>query len=276
MSGPTGALRLLLPGLSGAGVVASRTAVHWLVPGGLLIGLVYVGLYRASWRIFGEVAHVRLMPALVVWLVDATLLGLALNMGAVRTIDRWAELRHGSGAADSVSPVLERTLGLVGVIALVIVLVVKFVLWTAIPEGIAGWPADWRRYLNFLYPRPVFRPLILAPMWGRWGLLLAGGIARAAPQPGGSVVGLSGGRSPAVVLGWFLVPLVITAVYCGRGGRWMIGCIIGLLVLGTTFLVAVMAARRFAGHTRFTIYAAAFVAEVTFLACYLAAAQRIY
>jgi hypothetical protein len=113
-------------------------------------------------------------------------------------------------------------------------------------------------------------------MWGRWALILAGNIGRTAPHEADNIAGLAGRRSPAVVFGWFLVNLALTVVYCGRQGRWMIGCVIGLAVLGVTFLFAVVAARRFSGQTRFTVYAAAFVAEVVFLLFYLAASQRIY
>ena len=262
-------LRLLLPGLGKVPGGASVAAVHWLVPGGLLIGLAYVGLYRASWRIFGEVAGVRLMPALAIWLLDVVLCGLPLLLGAARTVDRWGERGENPTASPS-------RLGQAGTIGLLVLLILKLVLWTALSPGIAGWPADWRRYFNFAYPRPVLRPLILAPMWGRWGLILAASIGRTAPAEGGPIAGLSGARSPAVVLGWFVPVLALTAVYCGRHGRWMIGCIIGLAVLGVTFLFAVVSARRFSGHTRYTVYAAALLSEASFLIFYLAACQRIY
>jgi hypothetical protein len=241
--------------------------VHWLVPGGLLIGLIYVGLYRGCWRVFGEVAGVRLIPAVAVWMLDAALLGCPMFLGAARTADRWG---RPDGSPDDARQ------GIAGQVALVVLLVFKLALWMAIPQGIAGWPVDWRRYLNFLYPYPVYRPLILAPLWGRWGLILAGSIARTAPTAARAPTGLSATASPAVVLGWFVVNLAVTAIYCGRHGRWMIGCIIGLAVLGVTFLFAVLAARRFSGRTRFTVYAAGGLAEIVFLVGYLAASQRIY
>lgn len=269
-SGLRTALGLLLPGLSGSDGRGSSAAIHWLVPAGLVIGLIYVGLYRGCWRVFGEVSGVRLMPAAAVWLLDVALFGLPMFLAAARTADRW-------GATDQPGdPAGDGRLGTAGLVALIVVLILKLALWTAIPQGVAGWPMDWRRHLNFLYPRPVFRPLILAPLWGRWGLMLAGSIGRTAPAQGRSVAGLSGAASPVVVLGWFIVNVVVTAIYCGRHGRWMIGCIIGLVVLGVTFLFAVLAARRFSGHTRFTIYASAALAEIVFLIAYLAASQRIY
>jgi len=263
------ALGLLLPGFGRPSGPGSAAAVHWLVPGSLLIGLIYVGLYRASWRIFGEVGQVRLMPALAVWLADVSFLGLLMVLGAARTVDRWGGARKDLAGGPG-------WLGLAGMIALFVLLIFKLALWTAIPVGVAGWPGDWRRFFNFAYPRPVFRPLLLAPMWGRWGMILAAGIGRTAPAEGGAIPGLLGARSPVVVVGWFLLVAGLTAVYCGRGGRWMIGCMIGLAVLGVTFLFAVIAARRFSGHTRFSVYAAALVSEVAFLIFYLAASQRIY
>ncbi|MHC4063380.1 MAG: adenosylcobinamide-GDP ribazoletransferase [Planctomycetota bacterium] len=263
------ALRLLVPGLGRPSLKCSAGAVHWLVPGGLLIGLLYVGLFRASWRIFGEVSGVRLMPALAVWLVDVVLFGQLMLRGAAGTIDKWAGDRESGGAA-------AMWIGQAGMIGLFVLLILKLGLWTALPAGVEGWPGDWRRFFNFAYPRPVLRPLILAPVWGRWGMILAAGIGRTAPAEGGPIAGLSGARSPAVVLGWFLPVLGLSAIYCGRHGRWMIGCIIGLAVLGVTFLFSVVSARRFSGHTRFTVYAAGLLSEIAFLVFYLAASQRIY
>ncbi|MCP4246893.1 MAG: hypothetical protein GY778_07575 [bacterium] len=265
----TAAANLLLPGRCVLGV-GPRTSLHWLVPGGLVIGMLYVGLFRASWRVFGEVGGVRLMPALAVWLADGMVFGLVMFLGAARTVDRWKE-RDVSVSADAAP-----SLGQVGLTALFVLLIVKLVLWCALPEGVAGWPADWRRHFNFAYPRPVLRPLILAPLWGRWALILAAGIGRRAPGAEPPNQTPAQPPSPIAVLGWFLPILALTAVYCGRQGRWMIGCIIGLAVMGVAFLFAVISSRRFLGHTPFTVLATGLVTETTFLVCYLAASQRIY
>jgi len=300
-AGLRAALSLLVPGFSRPRAWDERmdrppaaeaaSAIHWLVPLGLLMGLIYVGLFRAAWRLFGEVGGVRLMPAVAVWLADAVFLGWYLVYGVARTADSWS-----SGAKNNWEPEDERScaarkaetgrpavgathgigLGLVGLVALFAVMLVKLALWTSLPEGISGWPADWRRSLNFAYPRPVFRPLLLAPIWGRWAILLAAGIGRTAPSSAETLPGLSGVRSPLPVLGWFAALLLLTSVYCGRHGRWMIGCVIGLAVLGVTFLFCVVTARRFSGHTRATVFAAGLVSESFFLICYLAASQRIY
>ena len=263
------ALGVLLPLGGRVRGAASSGAVHWLIPGGLAIGLIYVGLYRASWRVFGEVAGVRLMPAVIVWLADVGLFGLLMIAGFARTAERWPTPQPRSGDWS------DRGFTLAGALALSVLVLLKLALWVAIPEGIAGWPTNWRRYFNFMYPWPVFRPLILAPLWGRWGLLLAGGVGRAAPlEP--PPAGLPGGTSLSAVLGWLVVVTGLTAIYSGRHGRWMIGCIISLGVLGVTFLFAVLSTRRFGGRTGFSVYGAALVAEVAFLLGYLAASQHIY
>jgi hypothetical protein len=112
-------------------------------------------------------------------------------------------------------------------------------------------------------------------MWGRWALILASGVGPPSPHQQ-NWIGLPRRKPIAGTLGWFVAVTLLTAVYCGRHGRWMSGCIISLAVLGTTFVCAVVTARRFSGHTRFTVYASALVAEVTFLLAYLAASQHIY
>ena len=186
-------------------------------------------------------------------------------VGAARTAGAWRPggwLAGGGQSGADRDPALE----LGGVLAVAVLVALKLALWAAVPEGIAGWPADWRRYFNFLYPWPVFRPLILAPLWGRWALILASGVGRAAPGQGGAVT-VPVRSSLSGVLGWLVALTVLTAIYCGRHGQWMIGCIIGLAVLGCTFLFAVLTSRRFGGHTRASVYAAGLSSRQIYKAC---------
>ncbi len=252
---------------------AAPLALHWLVLRGLLAGVLYTGLYRASWRLFGEVAGVRLMPALTIWLLDVVWFSSLAILAVGKAADQWAANDDGK-LLDAKSD--QPSLPSIGILALVVLLILKLTLWTALPTGIEGWPTDWRRHFNFLYPRPVLRPLVLAPMWGCWALILAKGVGRPSVKHDTQPSGADDSPSPQLVLGWFMGATALTALFCGRHGRWMIGCIIGLVVLAVTFVFCVAAARRFSGHTRFTVLAASQVSQVTFLAAYLVAAQYIY
>jgi hypothetical protein len=179
--------------------------------------------------------------------------------------------RSGEGKLDPIN----RTPELAGMMALAILLALKLGLWVSLPNEAAYWHGDWRRIFNPFLPRPLYRPLILAPLWGRWGLMLAAGIGRTAAS-GRGLAGVSGFASPGAILGWFGLNLVLTAAYCSGQGKWMIGCMISLAVMGVAYFFSAAAARRFSGQREVTIYATAMVAELAFLIGYLALSQHIY
>ena len=264
-------MRLGRQPVSGRG--AAR-ACHWFVFLGLFIGLVYTGVYRAVWRQFGEVRSLPLMPATAVWLLDVGLLGALFYCGAARTIGKVARQ---SPRADG--PVGGRPDGYpIEILVLVILAVLKLVLLIAIPQGISGWPGpgDWRSHFNWMYARPHYRPLILAPMWGRWAMLLVGSIGRLRAPSDAGLSRFCGSLSATRVLLWMVPVTVLTSVYCGRHGRWVFGCIIACTVLAGTYLYGVIAARRQGGQTRDSILGAALIGELIFFIAYEAFAAHIY
>jgi len=265
------ALSLVLPfaGAQEYDPLAPASGRRWLVPIGLAIGLVYAALYRAAWRFFGESEGIRLMPAVAVWLLDVALCGSVLMFGAARVAQRIATR---SVPPDPAVPVLLS----VGTVVFVVVCTLKLMLWIAIPHGVSTWPGIWGSTLNFAYPHTFYRPLILAPMWGRWGVLLAAGLGRPAPHADPLVRGLMVRQSPATVLAWFLPVAVLTAVYCGYNAKWMYGAVIALGVMGVTYLYGVAVAYRLTGQSRDTLRAAGLIAELTFLILYTGFSVRVY
>jgi cobalamin synthase len=272
LSGLWSALHLLLPIRRGDPVdeAAATRAIHWIVPIGVVTGLVYACLYRGSWRCFGEVHGIRLMPAACVWIADLALLGCVLWIAAARVFGRLLRPSRPSCSPPTNEP------GLVLLAPLVILAGLKLVLWVAIPEGVSTWPGIWGSALNFAYPHAFYRTLILAPIWGRWGVVLAANLGRCDPAADGLTRGLTAQQSPQRVLGWFIPITALTAVYCGYNGKWMVGCVIALAVLGTTYLFGVFAGRRLGGQNRDTLLAAGLVAELSYLIVSAGLSARIY
>jgi cobalamin synthase len=248
---------------------SAARGTRWLVPAGLVIGLVYAALYRAAWRFFGETEGIRLLPALAVWLLDVSLCGSVLILGAARVAQR-VSTRAAPPEPAAIAVVS------VGTVVFVVLCTLKLMLWIAIPQGVSTWPGIWGSAMNFAYPHALYRPLILAPIWGRWGVLLAAGLGRPAPHSDALVRALMSRQSSFRVLAWFVPIAVLTAIYCGYNARWMYGAVIALGVMGLTYLYGVAAAYRLTGQSRDTLRAAGFVAELTFLILYTGFSVRIY
>ncbi len=269
------ALRFLLP-LKESGSndpSAWRRARYWFLPIGLAIGLAWAGAFRGVWRVYGEeVTSLRLVPAAAVLMVDILLLlGYSLFAGLAATVNELAEPRTRLESHEQAPPALRTP----AVLVLLVALVLELVFVSALRTGSYWWPSDWRRFLNFAYPNLIYRPLILAPIWGRWAVLLASSVGRVAPRASAEAGGLSKAVGPRFVLVSFLFPLGLTAVYCSRERNLVIGVIISLVVLATTFGLSVFIARRGGGQTRRSMLAAGKVAELVFLGAFVALSGTI-
>ncbi|MBN1344592.1 MAG: hypothetical protein JXQ73_18015 [Phycisphaerae bacterium] len=262
------ALRFLLPlgGLPMANAASWRRAAIWFVPIGMVIGLMWVGVFRAVWRLYGEeVTSLRLVPAAAVVIVDVCFLGYSLLAGLTTTVNALTGSRHAREPENDVTA----PLAMPAVIVLLLTIVLELVFLSALRTGAWWWPQDWRSYLNFAYPRLIYRPLFLAPLWGRWAVLLAASVGRVATRSRPEAVGLSAALTPTFVLVSFLFPLTLTAVYCSRSGNIILGTIIALAVLGLTFVASVIIARRGGGQTWRSMLAAGKIAEIIFLAAFV-------
>jgi hypothetical protein len=241
-------------------------AASWVVPLGVFIGLAWVGVFRISWRVYGEAGNIRVIPALAMVLVECLLTGPFLALGLARTAHLLTGATPLAPAGDPKAP-----LSPVGTLVLCLTLLTEWVLIASIKVETPWWPSleDWRSNFNFMYPTPVYRPLLLAPIWGRWGILLAASIGRTARGADNAVVGLCESMHPARLLRQSILPVVLTAIYSARGGNFMIGPIMALLVFAATYIVAVIMAHRGGGQSADAL-AAGQVAQLAFLAVYRA------
>lgn len=262
-------MRYLMPlGSIGSSLPPSSYAAAsaWIVPIGLMIGLAWAGLFRITWRVYGETAGLRLVPSLSIVLLECVFTGVFLIFGVVRTFHVLVGRRPLTERVDPLMPLSPHA-----TLALILVVLSQWVLIASIPVVAAWWPTmGWRTHFNFMYPAPVYRPLLLAPIWGRWGLLAAACVGRTARHADAETVALCRGMRPNMLLRSAILPLALSAIYFARDGNLLLGVIAGLLVFGITYLAAVLMARRGGGQTRQSLYAAAQVAQLVFLAVYRA------
>lgn len=246
---------------------AVRDFSFWIVPMGLVVGLIWVAIFRTTWRIYGEASSLRLVPCLTIVALEALITGPFLALGLARTI-------HVLTGDHPLQPMVDRMepLSAVGTLILCLTLLCQFVLLLSIQDLQAWWPPphDWRSWFNPLYPRPIYRPLVLAPLWGRWGIVLAATIGRTARGADGHTRSLNEHLSPGSLLLHSLLPVVLTVIYCSRARNFLTGINISLVVFALTYLVSVAIARRGGGQTRQSLFAAAQIAQLVFLATYRA------
>ncbi len=244
----------------------ARRVITWIVPIGLLIGLLWVGAFRFSWRLYGQAGSLRLVPSLAIVLLECLATGPLLLLGLSRTVSRWSEDgSDGQGAPG-------RSATFPGVLVMVAAILTQFALVLSLDDRQGWWPTpgDWRHHFNFLYPRPIYRPLILAPLWGRWGILLAASVGRPARGADACTIGLNSGMNPGRLLRQALLPLALTAIYCSRSRNYLTGVMIGMIVFGLTYLATVVLVRKGGGQNRDVLFAGGQVSQIAFLAVYRA------
>lgn len=206
------------------------------------------------------------MPALAVVLLECCFCGVFLVLGTTRTIHILTSPRPLTQPLDKSSPFSQ-----IATLALCLIVLSQFTLILSIPNETPWWPSTgWRTRFNFLYPAPIYRPLLLAPLWGRWGLLVGACVGRAARSADDEFCAFSRSIRPVHLLAHAFLPLVLSVVYCAREGNFLVGIKLGLLVFGVTYLASVVMARRGGGQTRFSIYAAGQVAQLATLAIHRA------
>lgn len=237
----------------------------WIVPLGLVVGLLWAGVFRLAWRVFGDAGNLQIVPALSVVLLECLLTGPFLAMGLARTAHLLTGEHPRRDEMDRRTP-----LSPVGTLVLILTIVCQFVFIVSMRAEGPWWPEDWRSHFNFMYPRPIYRPLLLAPVWGRWAILLAACIGRPGHDADPDTKALCTAMHPKRLLAVTILPMVLTAIYCSRSQNFLIGVIIGMIVLAMAYLVAVAMSWRGGGQTRQSLFATAQIAQLAFLALYRA------
>ncbi len=248
-------------------------AGRWLPLWGLVTGIVYVGVFGVTWRYFGEYHGIRWVPAAAILCVDLGFLGYRLLSGSVRLATGQAdESRHA------------QTLTLPAVMVVVLVAILKFALlvslrrgqWQSTPSGAGVWDSIFGN-LGFLYPPPIYRPLILMPLWGRWAMSLALSIGRSAPQASPRLKSMASRPSLPWVFGQWLCCAILTVIYCSGSGEHVArSIIIALNLLMVAYLASFALSRKENGQTEGTVRAVGLVGELTFLALYASLSSAIY
>ncbi len=241
-----------------------RRAGWWLACWGLLIGIVYVMVLHIGWTWFGEYMQLRLGPMLCVLIADVGWCGYRLMSGAA-ALGPPSNDSRGSGVT---LPVF---------IAIVLVVLAKYVLLVLLPIGGRIPAADWRQYLPYLYPQVIDRPLLLMPLWGRWAMMLALSIGRVAPGESPRLAAMGEGMSLPLVLMYWLAAAGLTVFYVsGSVVDIRLGLLISLAVWLGAYLAAFFLARRSGGQTQASVAAVGAVAELVFLITYRPVASHIY
>jgi len=269
-NGWSAAIRYLLPVGPGRSHSASdddlRRSVAWFVPIGLLIGLAWMVVFRVSWRVFGqEAATLRALPAVAVMVLECLLTGRYLLGSMPLAVGPRSEFHDPAEPLRGSSPVHFRGLWIITLLILS-----QWILIAGIPDVYLGWFAesDWRYHFGFWWPKPIFRPLLLAPLWGRWAVLLAATIGRAAPTADPHTAALIEAMNPSRLLRHSLLPLLLTIIFLSRTHNRFIGLILAMIVFAVTFTAAVLMAQWRGGQDRVTVLAAAQTAQLTFLVVY--------
>ncbi len=253
---------------------AWRRAVRWFVPSGLGVGLVWVGIFIVCKKQFWQAEALHVVPALAVAVIDSLFLSHRLWVGLALSAEAAVEPTRLRGASERDAD----RMGATGTLVLILAVTVTVGCLMSLPAGRLWWPGhgDPRRYLNWAYPSPIYRPLLLAPLWGRWAVLLAALVGRASTRAGREMHMLSQAVSPARVLAWIVLPWFLTAIYCSRHRNLVTGTIISLIVLAVSYQAAWVWARRGSGQTKDSVLAVGAIAQLTFLIAYLAFTWQIH
>lgn len=235
---------------------------------GLLEGAGWLAAYGLSWKLFGQVLGGRPMSAAAVWLLDVVGLGGAA-MVALGSLPDWLSSTQTPASPDR----SRRVLSTGGVLGLAVSVGLLYVLLNSLPVGYQWYPNDWRRVFRFAFPQPIFRVLLLAPLWRRWGMVLAAGLGRMHPATHPTLARLSSVVSPWRVMGTWLIPATLTSIWCSSDKNTLLGLALSLAVLGLAYSMSVWLSRRSGGQSGRSMLAMGQTTLLVFLAGYLVCAR---
>jgi hypothetical protein len=240
----------------------------WLLLIGLLEGVAWLACYGLTWKLFGQIMGDRPMAAACVWLLDVLAIGSPAIL-ALGTLPDWLRSGHGMPQPDK----LRRVLSPGSVIGLVVLVGLQYVLLNSLPAGYHWYPNDWRRVFHFAFPQPIFRVLLLAPLWRRWGMVLAAGLGRMHPSAHPSLADLGRTMTPWRVLLSWLLPAGMTGLWCSSDQNTLLGVVLAVAVLGAVYPIGVWLSRATGGQSGRSMLALGQTTLVLFLSGYLICAQ---
>jgi len=174
-----------------AGAAPERFAHAWIGLMGLSLawGVAMASLYAGSWGVFSDVTRIHLMPvalvvlATVVWMYRRAVADLASMVTGTR----------GEGAAPAGA-------GVTILLALAML-------------GLDGGKPDYSDSLHWMLhwiPSTMFRPLILAPLWGAWAMLITVQFCRPTERTEPAIAALTRGCGPLTAALCMLAPAAAT------------------------------------------------------------------
>jgi hypothetical protein len=242
--------------------------VLWGIAYGVILSLCFAG----SWKLFGEIyfseySRLRLIPISIILLLSG-IFGFRQLLGLAVTVDR---LVMGDGAAPPLNE-QEKKIPAVhfpGQLAVLLLFLVKFAALLAMPYQTPWWPGDWRRYFNFLYPKVLYRVLILFGLWGKTAILIAAATGPTSEKAAPVDRAFRKKMNIRSLIGNLLITFVLTSVYFSSWKNHAMGILVAFILFLLVYLCSMFLAWRLKGHDRFSIFATAELAETLVLLSYL-------
>jgi hypothetical protein len=213
----------------------------------LIWGACSTVLWSWTWGLFGDFSGIPLMPVVVVLVVG--LMGLyarcllALAESLVRRDPR-------------------RSMAVSVIVAV----------WVLMLLGLKSWNPDFPHYLPYVWqwtrPRMMFRPLLLAPIWGGWAMLLAVQFCRPTERSEPAVAAFARGCGPLVTTVVLAALLLVTVVYFNHLPWTQLS--ISATAIATAAVGGVLLCRRWAGLCRTALLATNMLTQIAFVLAYLA------
>lgn len=236
---------------------------------GATFGLAYVFVYWLTWSIFGEYMQIRLVPCVCLLMVDQLWLGQRMSAGAGTMLHREPDPGDPLGAS-----VHHRMMSV-----LLILVMLKLALLIYIPTGRPFiFPSvSWRSSLGQWLPEPLYYPLFLMPMWGRWAMMLSLTMGRATPGASRRLALLvEGANLRGVALWGGLLVLMTLVLACPQASDIPRGMVVVMVTIFLAYGLGFTFIRVQRGQSEAGLNATGALAEIAFLMTYLPAARVIY
>jgi len=243
---------------------------------GLVVGLIFCLVFAGSWKHFGDIyfseySRLRLVPSVMV-ILAGSILGFKQLLAVAVTVDQMV-LKSSDPPPDHREAL--RTITLAGLLAVFLVILLKFSALLAMPYHTPWWPGsdDWRHVFNRFYPRMLFRVLILLALWGKTALIIAGTTGSTHPSALPADRAFRRAGNIKTLLFNLAIVMGLTTIYFSSWRNRAIGVLISLFLFLLLYLASMALARYRGGHDRYSMFACAELGEVALLLGYLAAAK---